>query len=115
MSLHVCPKCGHEEQHIRRRRRRAHGRRARRAAARALPLDTRVREEADSGAPTVVSAPGTPRAAAYVEMARHTAGALARRGRDRRGQFPEIASRRAEPSMSINSDTWIRRMAATTA
>jgi hypothetical protein len=38
----------------------------------------------------VVSAPGTPRAAAYLEMARHTAGALARRGRDRRGQFPQI-------------------------
>ena len=27
---------------------------------------------------------------AYLEMARHTAGALASRGRDRRGQFPQI-------------------------
>jgi ATP-binding protein involved in chromosome partitioning len=56
----------------------------------ALPLEARVREEADGGAPSVVSAPGTPRATAFVEMARHTAGALARRGRDRRGQFPQI-------------------------
>jgi ATP-binding protein involved in chromosome partitioning len=56
----------------------------------ALPLDARVREEADGGAPSVVSAPGTPRAEAFMDMARHTAGALARRGRDRRGQFPQI-------------------------
>ncbi len=90
MSLHVCPKCGHEE-HIF-----GAGGGARMAAEHGvqllgeLPLDSRVREEADSGAPTVVSAPGTPRALAYLEMARHTAGALARRGRDRRGQFPEI-------------------------
>jgi ATP-binding protein involved in chromosome partitioning len=90
MSLYVCPKCGHEE-HIF-----GAGGGARMAAEHGvqllgqLPLDSRVRQEADGGAPTVVSAPGTPRAAAYVEMARHTAGALARRGRDRRGQFPEI-------------------------
>jgi len=90
MSLHVCPKCGHEE-HIF-----GAGGGARMAAEYGvqllgeLPLDSRVREEADSGAPTVVSAPDTPRAAAYVEMARHTGGALARRGRDRRGQFPQI-------------------------
>ena len=32
---------------------------------------------------------GARMAAAYLEMARHTAGALARRGRDRRGQFPQ--------------------------
>ncbi len=55
-----------------------------------LPLDAHIRAEADGGAPTVVSAPGTPRAAAYVDMARRTAGALARRGRDLRGQFPRI-------------------------
>ncbi|HEX9472809.1 MAG TPA: Mrp/NBP35 family ATP-binding protein, partial [Steroidobacteraceae bacterium] len=90
MSLYVCPQCGHQE-HIF-----GAGGGARMAAEHGvqllgeLPLDSRVREEADSGAPTVVSAPGTPRAAAYVEMARHTAGALARRGRDRRGAFPEI-------------------------
>ncbi len=90
MSLHVCSNCGHVE-HIFG----AGG--GQRLAAEAgvrllgvLPLDARIRAEADGGAPTVVSAPGTPRAAAYVEMARHVAGALARRGRDRRGQFPQI-------------------------
>jgi ATP-binding protein involved in chromosome partitioning len=90
MSLHVCSNCGHVE-HIF-----GEGGGARMAAEYgvqllgSLPLDAQIRAEADGGAPTVVSAPGTPRAAAYVEMARHTAGALARRGRDRRGQFPQI-------------------------
>jgi len=90
MSMHVCPNCGHVD-HIF-----GEGGGARMAAEHgiellgALPLDARVRAEADGGAPTVVSAAGTPRAAAYVEMARHSAGALARRGRDRRGQFPQI-------------------------
>ena len=90
MSLYVCSQCGHTE-HIF-----GAGGGERLAAEHgvqllgSLPLDAHIRAEADSGAPTVVSAPGTPRAAAYVDMARHTAGALARRGRDRRGQFPQI-------------------------
>jgi ATP-binding protein involved in chromosome partitioning len=90
MSVYHCPNCGHEE-HIFG----AGGgqRLADEAGVRllgVLPLDARIRAEADGGAPTVAGAPGTPRAAAYVEMARHTAAALARRGRDRRGLFPEI-------------------------
>ena len=90
MSLHVCSNCGHIE-HIF-----GAGGGERLAAESgvqllgSLPLDARIREEADGGVPTVVSAPGTPRAAAYVELARHAAGALARRGRDRRGLFPQI-------------------------
>ena len=90
MSLHVCSNCGHVD-HIF-----GEGGGARMAAESgvqllgALPLDARVREEADGGAPTVISAPGTPRASAFIDMARHAAGALARRGKDRRGQFPQI-------------------------
>jgi ATP-binding protein involved in chromosome partitioning len=90
MSLHVCSNCGHVEHTF------GAGGGARMAAQYGvdllgeLPLDSRVREEADGGRPTVVAAPGTPRAAAYVEMARHTAGALARRGRDRSSLFPQI-------------------------
>ena len=90
MSLHVCTNCGHIE-HIF-----GAGGGARMAAEYAvqllgeIPLDARVREEADGGTPTVISAPGSARAAAYIEMARHTAGALSRRGLDRRGQFPQI-------------------------
>ena len=90
MSLHVCSQCGHVE-HIF-----GAGGGERLAAENgvqmlgSLPLDARIRAEADGGAPTVVSAPGTARAQAYIDMARRTAGALARRGRDLRGAFPRI-------------------------
>ena len=90
MSLHVCTNCGHVE-HIF-----GVGGGARMAKEYGvqllgeLPLDARVRAEADGGAPTVASAVGSAHAAPYIAMARHTAGALARRGRDRRGQFPTI-------------------------
>jgi ATP-binding protein involved in chromosome partitioning len=90
MSLHVCSHCGHAE-HIF-----GSGGGARMAQQYGvqllgeLPLDARIREEADGGRPTVVAAPGTPRAEAYLRMARRTAGELARRGRDRSGIFPKI-------------------------
>ncbi len=90
MSLHVCSKCGHVE-HIF-----GSGGGARMAQEYQLellgelPLDVHVREEADSGRPTVVASPGSERAQAYVRMARRTAAALARRGRDRSALFPKI-------------------------
>ena len=90
MSLHVCSNCGHAEHVF------GHGGGARMAAQYGvqllgeLPLDARIREEADGGRPTVVAAPGTPRADAYLRMARRTAGELARRARDRAGMFPKI-------------------------
>jgi ATP-binding protein involved in chromosome partitioning len=90
MSLHVCSKCGHAE-HIF-----GSGGGARMAQEYQLellgelPLDVRVREEADSGRPTVVAAPSSERAAAYLRMARRTAAVLARRGRDRSALFPKI-------------------------
>ena len=55
-----------------------------------LPLDAHIREEADGGRPTVVAAPDSPRAKAYLEMARRTAAALAIRARDRSSVFPKI-------------------------
>jgi ATP-binding protein involved in chromosome partitioning len=90
MSVHVCSACGHVE-HIFG----AGGgeRLARRSGVRLLgelPLDARIREEADGGRPTVVAEPETARARAYFEMARRTAAALARRARDRSGAFPKI-------------------------
>jgi ATP-binding protein involved in chromosome partitioning len=90
MSIHVCSNCGHAE-HIF-----GSGGGAKMAAQYGvqllgeLPLDAHIREEADGGRPTVVAAPGTPRAAAYLRMARRTAGELARRSRDRAGMFPKI-------------------------
>jgi ATP-binding protein involved in chromosome partitioning len=90
MSIHVCSNCGHAE-HIF-----GAGGGARMAEQYGvkllgeLPLDAHIREEADSGRPTVVAAPDTPRAKAYFEMARRTAGALALRARDRSSVFPKI-------------------------
>jgi ATP-binding protein involved in chromosome partitioning len=90
MSQHVCSNCGHVE-HI-------FGsgggtRMAEQYKVRLLgelPLDAAIGIEADGGKPSVVAAPESARAAAYVRMARNTAGALAARGRDRSSLFPKI-------------------------
>ena len=90
MSIHICSNCGHAE-HIF-----GAGGGARMAEQYGvkllgeLPLDANIREEADSGRPTVVAAPDTPRAKAYLDMARRTAAALAIRSRDRSSVFPKI-------------------------
>jgi len=90
MSIHVCSNCGHAE-HIF-----GAGGGARMAQEYGvtllgeLPLDSRIREEADGGRPTVIAAPQSPRAQAYLAMARRAGGALARRARDRSSLFPKI-------------------------
>jgi len=90
MSLHVCSSCGHVENIF------GAGGGARMAAQYGvtllgeLPLDAQIREETDAGRPTVVAAPDSPRARAYLETARRTAAALARRARDRSSLFPKI-------------------------
>ena len=90
MSIHHCSNCGHAE-HIF-----GAGGGAKMAAQYGvqllgeLPLDAHIREEADGGRPTVVAAPGTARAEAYLNMARRAAGELARRAKDRSTLFPKI-------------------------
>jgi ATP-binding protein involved in chromosome partitioning len=94
MSTHVCTHCGHED-HL-------FGRGGGEALARecatdflgALPLDAAIGAESDDGRPTVIAAPGSTRARAYEDLARRTAGALARRPRDRGGAFPGIVVER---------------------
>jgi ATP-binding protein involved in chromosome partitioning len=90
MSVYTCPQCGHSEHVFG-----AGGgeRMARDYGVRLLgelPLDARVREEADGGRPSVVAAPDSARARAYLETARRTAAALAVRARDRSSVFPRI-------------------------
>ncbi len=78
MSTHICSSCGHEE-HI-------FGAGGGRAMATQyavellaeLPLDIRIREQADGGRPTVVHEPDSPLGEAYLAMARRTAAQLAR-------------------------------------
>jgi len=90
MSVHICPNCGHSEHTFG-----AGGgeRMAQEYGVRLLgelPLDVHIREEADGGRPTVIAAPDSARARAYLEMARHTGGALAMKARDRSSLFPKI-------------------------
>jgi ATP-binding protein involved in chromosome partitioning len=90
MSVHVCSHCGHSE-HIfgaggGQRLADEHGMRL----LGELPLDARIREQADGGRPTVVAEPDSPAAQAYIEAARRAAAVLSQRGRDRSALFPKI-------------------------
>jgi ATP-binding protein involved in chromosome partitioning len=90
MSMHICSQCGHVE-HIF-----GSGGGARMATQYGvqllgeLPLDIRIREDADGGAPTVISEPGSARAQAYFRMARRTAARLATLNKDYSRAFPKI-------------------------
>jgi ATP-binding protein involved in chromosome partitioning len=90
MSIHICSHCGHAE-HIFG----AGG--AERMCKEynvpflgALPLDIHIREQADSGRPTVVADPDGPVAAIYREIARKTAVFVAQKAEDFSAKFPNI-------------------------
>jgi ATP-binding protein involved in chromosome partitioning len=55
-----------------------------------LPLDASIREQTDSGSPTVVSAPDSPQADSYRSAARRMAAQLAMKGKDFSHRFPPI-------------------------
>lgn len=90
MSTHVCSECGHEDPIFG-----AGG--AEKMVADfgiellgQLPLDTAIREQTDSGTPTVVAAPDSAAAGAYVNAAQRMAAALATRDRDYSSKFGKI-------------------------
>ena len=90
MSVYVCPNCGHSE-HIFG----ADG--GRRMAEQykvdylgALPLNLSIREQADSGHPTVVAEPDGEIAQIYKTVARRVAVAIAGKARDFSAKFPTI-------------------------
>lgn len=90
MSAHVCQNCGHVEHVF------GSGGGARMAAEYGvqllgeLPLDIRIREDADGGIPTVIAEPGSPRADVYLRMARRTAARLSVLNKDYSRVFPKI-------------------------
>ena len=90
MSVHVCSNCGHVEHVF------GSGGGASMARQYAvellgeLPLDIRIREDADGGSPTVVAEPQSARARAYFQMARRTAARLATLNKDYSKLFPKI-------------------------
>jgi ATP-binding protein involved in chromosome partitioning len=90
MSIHICSQCGHEE-HIF-----GEGGGLRMSEQNdvdflgALPLDIRIREETDSGKPTVVAEPDSRIAQIYREIARRTAAKLSLKTKDYAARFPQI-------------------------
>ncbi len=90
MAIHVCSQCGHAE-HI-------FGSGGGERMCKdygveflgSLPLDIRIREQADSGKPTVVSEPDGAIAAIYRDIARKVAARIARAAEDRTSVFPKI-------------------------
>jgi len=90
MSIHICSQCGHEEPIF------GSGGGGRMAEQYkvdllgALPLDIQIREQADSGAPTVVSHPESRVAEIYRDIARRTGAKLAEKSKDYSGRFPSI-------------------------
>jgi ATP-binding protein involved in chromosome partitioning len=90
MAIHICSNCGHAE-HI-------FGSGGAEKMSRdydvevlgSLPLDIRIREQADSGKPTVVTEPDGPIAAIYRDIARKVAARIARQAEDRSAVFPKI-------------------------
>ncbi|MCL2657366.1 MAG: iron-sulfur cluster carrier protein ApbC [Betaproteobacteria bacterium] len=90
MSIHICSNCGHAEPIF------GAGGGAKMCAdygvpfLGSLPLDIRIREQTDSGTPTVVADPHGPLAEAYRGIARQVAIAIAEKARDMRFKFPNI-------------------------
>ncbi len=90
MSLHLCSQCGHEEPIF--------GTGGGESLAREndvellgqLPLDRRIREETDSGKPTVVAEPDSRISQIYRSIARRAAARLATQAKDYSAKFPRI-------------------------
>jgi ATP-binding protein involved in chromosome partitioning len=90
MAIHVCSKCGHAE-HV-------FGAGGAERMARdygvtvlgSLPLDIRIREQTDSGRPTVVAEPDGEIARAYKAIARKVAIAIAEKAKDMSLKMPTI-------------------------
>jgi ATP-binding protein involved in chromosome partitioning len=90
MSIHICSNCGQAE-HI-------FGEGGAERMCKdysvpflgALPLDIRIREQADSGRPTVVADPDGKTSTIYKEIARKTAVFVAQKAEDFSAKFPNI-------------------------
>ncbi len=90
MAIHICSQCGHEE-HIF-----GSGGGGRMAKdydiemLGALPLDIAIREQTDSGQPTVVAEPHSRIAGIYASIARRIAVKVAEQAQDQASKFPKI-------------------------
>jgi len=90
MSLHTCSKCGHEERIFGEGGGERMGKDYNIELLGELPLDIRIREQADSGRPTVVSDPEGRVAEIYRQIARRVAVKIAEKVQDHTAAFPKI-------------------------
>jgi ATP-binding protein involved in chromosome partitioning len=90
MSVHICSKCGHEEHIFGEGGGERMGKDYNIEMLGALPLDIRIREQADSGRPTVVSDPDGRVAQVYKQIARRVAVKIAEKAQDHTAAFPKI-------------------------
>lgn len=90
MSVHICSQCGHAEPIF------GTGGGAQMSTdynvefLGSLPLELSIREQADNGKPTVVSAPDSKTAEIYRTIARRVAVKVAQKAKDMRDRFPNI-------------------------
>jgi ATP-binding protein involved in chromosome partitioning len=90
MAMHCCSKCGHVEHIFGEGGGQAMADRYGVPLLGSLPLDIRIREQADGGAPTVVAEPGGAIAQAYRLIARKTAARLSMQAKNKQIAFPSI-------------------------
>ena len=90
MSIHVCSNCGHEERIFGEGGGAKMGKDYDMELLGSLPLDIHIREQADSGTPTVVAAPDSRAAQIYKQIARRVAVKIAEKQQDHSSVFPKI-------------------------
>jgi ATP-binding protein involved in chromosome partitioning len=90
MSLHVCSQCGHEEHIFGEGGAQRMGKDYDIEVLGSLPLDMKIREQADSGRPTVVADPDGRAAQIYKQIARRVAVKIAEKAQDHSAAFPKI-------------------------
>ncbi len=90
MSIHICSKCGHEEHIFGEGGADRMGKDYNVEVLGHLPLDIRIREETDSGKPTVVAEPESRIAEIYRGIARRVAVKVAEKAKDMSAKFPSI-------------------------
>ena len=90
MSTHVCSKCGHEEHIFGEGGADRMGKDYDVEVLGHLPLDIRIRQEVDSGHPTVIAEPDSRIAETYRAVARRVAVKIAEKAKDMTSKFPSI-------------------------
>ncbi|MCK9285797.1 MAG: iron-sulfur cluster carrier protein ApbC [Rhodocyclaceae bacterium] len=90
MSVHICSNCGHAEHIFGQGGAQRMGADYDVAVLGSLPLDIRIRQQADGGKPTVAAEPNGQVAEMYRAIARKVAVAVAQRAKDMSSKFPAI-------------------------